>query len=152
MAQIEMEAFNLASPTFNEDETQVAEREEFAAQRAQDFLDRATGNIVGLTDHLDEWLERLDVTEKTKDMRRSNIKRFAKAFPTVPDVTYEGVQRFADLDIGKPKSTRNGSRKAFTTADVRRLVIAAKDDDKLRHSGGASLEVKVEALGKVSYR
>lgn len=70
--------------------------DEAAAEAADDFVRRATGQLVGFTDHLDAFLERSGTTEKTKAMQRSDVNRFAASFPTVQDVTVEGVQRWVD--------------------------------------------------------
>ncbi|SBV99184.1 Integrase [uncultured Alphaproteobacteria bacterium] len=56
------------------------------------FYGIATGKIVRLTEHLDEWLATLDNEAKTKDMKRSTIQRFAEKFPYVTDVRGKPVQ------------------------------------------------------------
>jgi integrase len=54
----------------------------------------ATGLIVKITEHLDEWLSTSQVTAKTKDMQRSDVERFAARFPEVGDVHRPEVRRW----------------------------------------------------------
>ncbi len=54
----------------------------------------ATGQIVKITEHLDEWLSTSQVTAKTKDMQRSDVERFAARFPEVDDVHRPEVRRW----------------------------------------------------------
>ena len=60
---------------------------------AADFYRRATA--LPFADRLDEWLASSGASPKTKDMRRSDVKRFAVRFPAVHDVTRKDVQRWA---------------------------------------------------------
>jgi hypothetical protein len=98
LAQVEIEAENLASPSMSHssvdhpaDYQRYKEAEETAHKQAQEFHDKATGQIVGFTDFIEDWLDRSPVTDKTKAMQCSDVKRFSKSFPTVQDVTLEGV-------------------------------------------------------------
>ena len=52
---------------------------------AEKFHAIATGKLVKLTDHLEEWLATTDDTAKTKDMKRSDVNRLAVKFPTAPE-------------------------------------------------------------------
>jgi integrase len=61
---------------------------------AQRFYARATGQIVKFTEHLDEWLSTSRATAKTKDMQRSDVRRFAATFATVQDVARPEVRRW----------------------------------------------------------
>lgn len=99
---IELEASNRASPTYmdTDDAVQRAAQEAYAAEEAQEFYDRAVGELAGFTDYLDDWLAKWNVTGKTKDMARAIAKQFGKSHPTVRDVTHEAVQRWIDgLDV-----------------------------------------------------
>jgi integrase len=49
---------------------------------------------VSFTEHLDEWLATSRATAKTRDMQRSDVKRFAAKFPKVQDVTRPDVRRW----------------------------------------------------------
>jgi len=79
----------------------VDERDPRAAEltvydEAGRFFGIATGKIVRLTEHLDEWIATLDNEAKTKDMKRSTIQRFAEKFPYVTDVRGKEVQRWVN--------------------------------------------------------
>jgi len=59
---------------------------------ARAFYTSATS--VNFTEHLDEWFTTSRATAKTKDMQRSDIKRFAATFVTVQAVTRPEVRRW----------------------------------------------------------
>jgi integrase len=61
---------------------------------ARRFHAEATGQLVSFTEHLDEWLGSSRASDKTKDMQRSDVKRFAAKFPMVQDVTRREVRRW----------------------------------------------------------
>lgn len=61
---------------------------------ARDFHARATGALVGFTDYLEEWLAASNLSDKTKDMHRSAIDRFATEFKTTQAVTRAEVRRW----------------------------------------------------------
>lgn len=63
-----------------------------AYDEARRFYGIATGKIVHLVEHLEEWLATLDNEAKTKDMKRSTVQRFAEKFPYVADVRGKPVQ------------------------------------------------------------
>ena len=52
----------------------------------------ATGQVTPLMDTLEDWLSVLGNTQKTKDMKRSTINKFAITFPTVEQVRRKDVQ------------------------------------------------------------
>ncbi len=52
------------------------------------------GQLVDFTEHLDEWLTTSRTTAKTRDMQRSDVRRFAAKFETVQDVTRPEVRRW----------------------------------------------------------
>ena len=61
---------------------------------AQRFYGEATGAYVSTLEHLDEWLATSGTTAKTKDMHRSDVKRFAVKFPLLHDVQRVPVRRW----------------------------------------------------------
>lgn len=81
---------------------------EFA--EAQRFFDIATGKMVRLTEHLEEWLATLENEPKTKDMKRSTIERFAEKFPYITDVRGKEAQRWVNAlaaeEEKRPKTIR----------------------------------------------
>ncbi len=58
------------------------------------FHASTTGQLVSFTENLDEWLSTSRATAKTQDMWRSDVKRFAREFQTVQDVTRPEVRRW----------------------------------------------------------
>jgi hypothetical protein len=62
---------------------------------AIEFYFRATGAIVGTTEHLDEWIGAQQVKPKTAAMRRATVERLAQRFPTLDDVSRKEVRRWA---------------------------------------------------------
>ncbi len=58
------------------------------------FHASATGQLVSFTENLDEWLSTSRATAKTQDMWRSDVKRFAREFQMVQDVTRPEVRRW----------------------------------------------------------
>ncbi len=61
---------------------------------ARRFYAVATGALVPLTEHLDEWLSTSRTTAKTQDMRRFVVKRFAAKFAMVQDVNRKDVRHW----------------------------------------------------------
>jgi integrase len=61
---------------------------------AREFYARATGQLVPLTEHLDEWISTSRATAKTQDMQRSDVNRFGKEFRLVQDVARPEVRRW----------------------------------------------------------
>ena len=61
---------------------------------ARQFYASATGQLVNLTEHLDEWLSTSSATAKTQDMHRSVVKSFAREFQLVQDVARPEVRRW----------------------------------------------------------
>ena len=55
---------------------------------------RATGEITGTLDHLDEWLAPATDTEKSKDMKRADVRRLARKFPTTREIGRKEVRRW----------------------------------------------------------
>ncbi|MBN9087036.1 MAG: tyrosine-type recombinase/integrase [Reyranella sp.] len=60
--------------------------DEAAADEAIRFAHLATGRIIPLTEHLDEWLAAIDDTDKTKAMKRAEVLKLGKQFAHVQDV------------------------------------------------------------------
>ena len=68
---------------------------------AQRFYASATGQLVNLTEHLDEWLSTSRATARVQDRQRADVIRFAAKFETVQDVTRPEVRRWiTELMIG----------------------------------------------------
>ncbi len=68
----------------------------------------ATGKLVKMEEHLDEWLATLSNEAKSKDMKRSTVLKFAETFPYLQDVNRRGVQRWVNAlvsDQGKKAAT-----------------------------------------------
>lgn len=61
---------------------------------AQRFHASATGQLVTITEHLDERLSTSLATAKTQDMQSLDVKRFAKEFMMVHDVARPEVRRW----------------------------------------------------------
>ena len=61
---------------------------------ARRFYASAAGLLVSFTEHLDEWLATSHATAKTKYMHRSDVKRFAREFQMVQDVSRPEVRRW----------------------------------------------------------
>ena len=65
-----------------------------SSTEARLFAASATGARVGFVEHLEEWLSTSRATAKTQDMQRSDVKRFARKFQTVQEVTRPEVRRW----------------------------------------------------------
>jgi len=82
------------------------------------FYKRATGQIIGTGDHIEEWLKTLTNTNapKTLDIKRSDTLRLARQFPLVSAIKKREVQRWvyemADPPSGdeKPQKPKSISR------------------------------------------
>ena len=61
---------------------------------ARRFYALASGALVPLTEHLDEWLATSRATAKTQDMQRSDVRRFAREFQMVQDVSRPEIRRW----------------------------------------------------------
>lgn len=80
-----------------------------SVQLANRFFDIATGELVRLDAHLDEWLATLANEAKSKDMKRSTIMKFAARFPHVRDVRRREVQAWVNDQV-----VREGKKTATT--------------------------------------
>ena len=58
---------------------------------ADRFFSLATGKLVRMDEHLDEWLATLTNEAKSKDMKKSTVVKFAETFPYVQDVKRKDV-------------------------------------------------------------
>lgn len=79
-----------------------------AHEEADRFFKIATGQLVKLDAHLEEYLATLQNLEaKTVDMKRSTIEKFCETFPYVADVRRREVQRWANglVQDGKAVAT-----------------------------------------------
>jgi hypothetical protein len=73
------------------------------------IVDIATGKLVPLDEHLEEYLATLQNERKTVDMKRSTIKAFCETFKYVADVQRRPVQRWLNtfvLDGKKPATAQ----------------------------------------------
>lgn len=92
---------------------QIEERAEALNRAGIDggaFYRRATGQETATLDRLDAWLATLTTTDKTKDMQRTDVQRFAEQFPILDKVTRKGIREWADELVQKeslkPKTVR----------------------------------------------
>lgn len=77
-------------------------------EAAYRFQAIATGKLVKMDEHIDEWIATLTVEEKSKDMKRSTVLKFSETFPYVQDVKRKQVQRWVNAlvqDEGKKAAT-----------------------------------------------
>jgi site-specific recombinase XerD len=74
---------------------------------AERFHAIATGKLVRLNEHLEEYLATLNNEAKTVDMKRSTITKFCDEFPYVADVQRKAVQRWVNAQAtdGKKPAT-----------------------------------------------
>lgn len=101
---------------------------------AREFYAKATGQIVGFTEYLDEWLSTSRAVPKTKDMHSSDVKRFAVAFHTVQDVTRPGVRRWVTSLMNDDGLTPNTVQRVLSALRgywryLQSIGIAAEDHE-----------------------
>jgi integrase len=60
------------------------------------FYKRAMGYATDTTEHLDDWIAATRGNQKTKDMKKSDVKRFAARFPTLEEVSHAEVTRWTN--------------------------------------------------------
>jgi len=77
---------------------------------AERFYSIATGKLVRLDEHLEEYLATLGNERKTIDMRRSTIKKFCSEFTYVADVKRKDVQQWVNRQAQDGKSPSTISR------------------------------------------
>ncbi|MGH9894140.1 MAG: DUF6538 domain-containing protein, partial [bacterium] len=65
-------------------------------RRVLDFMNVVSGSTIPTMAYLDDWYAAYDAEEKTKDMAKSEVVRFAKEFPTVGEVTKKSVTHWID--------------------------------------------------------
>jgi len=70
-------------------------------EEAERFHGIATGQLVNLEDHLEEWLATTEDTPKSKDMKRSDVKRLGLTFPTVDKLHRKDVRRWVSKLINE---------------------------------------------------
>jgi integrase len=61
-----------------------------------DFMNVVSGSKVPTTAYLDDWYSAYDAVEKTKDMAKSEVLRFAQEFPSVKEITKKAVTQWID--------------------------------------------------------
>jgi integrase len=72
-----------------------------------DLFSEATGRVTKTTEYLDEYLAAQDNTPKTKNMKRSDILRFSKAFPFFERVTNKKAKDWVrSLGVAPPTQKR----------------------------------------------
>ncbi|MCZ6466970.1 MAG: tyrosine-type recombinase/integrase [Alphaproteobacteria bacterium] len=72
------------------------------------FYKRATSELTGTLDHLDDWLASCGGTARGKASKRADIKRLAKEFPNTVDITKKDVRLWCDVmlqDQGLQRTT-----------------------------------------------
>ncbi|MGP3723927.1 tyrosine-type recombinase/integrase [Cereibacter sphaeroides] len=100
---------------------------------ASDFLKVATSESVVTESKIEDWLATLDNEPKSKDMKRSDVKRLAQVFPLTHQITKQGVQRWVHT-----LETEGGLK----TNTVRRIISACRTYwHYLQASGSISDEV-----------
>lgn len=65
-----------------------------SSPEAQRYYAESVGWHTNFKEHLDEWLTTSRATEKTKDMQKTDVNRFAAKFPLVKNVTRPEVRRW----------------------------------------------------------
>jgi integrase len=65
-----------------------------SAPEARAFYAEATGQVVPTLEHLDEWQSASNSTSKTKSRNRSDVTRFAVAFPKLSDIQRQAVRKW----------------------------------------------------------
>jgi integrase len=89
---------------------------------ARRFYAEAVGAMVPFVEHLDEWLGASRATQKTKDMQRADVNRFAAKFPMVSDATRPEVRRW----ITGLMNVVSRDTKALTPKTVQRILSALR--------------------------
>ena len=90
-AQAEEEMRKLRIESQIEDHIEDADLSDEAADR---FYGIAYGTVIPTTEFLDEYIASLKVKDKTAMMRRANIERLAKKFPTLNAISRKSVRRW----------------------------------------------------------
>lgn len=76
-----------------------------AVAEAERFFAIATGQLVKMDEHLEEYLATLKKEAKTIDMQRKTVRRFSEAFPYVSDVKRKDVQRWINGILQQGRAT-----------------------------------------------
>ena len=117
---------------------------------ADRFFKLATGKVVPLMDHVDEWLAALPNEAKTKDMKRSTIVKFGEAFPFLQDVNRKDVQRWFNKRVADEGLTTKTLKRVLSELRsywtfLRSLELVSEEAspfDKLTLSGKRSEDRK----------
>lgn len=96
-----------------------AHQEDLAYEFQDDELLTATkvvhGEWVRLDRHIDDYLDTLEVTDKTEDMQRSDLKRFAAKFELPEDATRKSVADWVMTDLmGEKKLSHKTCRRIIS--------------------------------------
>lgn len=94
-----------------------------SSRDARRFYAEAVGAVVPFAEHLEEWLGASRATQKTKDMQRADVERFAAKFPMVSDATRPEVRRWI---TGLMNDVVSRDTKALTPKTVQRILSALR--------------------------
>ena len=64
-----------------------------------EFFDRVTGSKTGTCEYLERWYASLTDAPKTKDMKRTAVKKLAKTLPTLQQITRKKVYIWAQAQV-----------------------------------------------------
>jgi len=117
----------------DERDPRFAELPEYA--EAERFAAIATGKLMRLDEHLDEYLATLGNEAKTVDMKRSTIRKFCEEFRYLSDVQRKAVQRWVN------KLATDGKK----VATIRRAL------SELRGYWGYLLSIEVASENNVPF-
>ncbi|XRG82027.1 tyrosine-type recombinase/integrase [Salinisphaera sp. SPP-AMP-43] len=111
----------------------------------------ATGQLVRLTEHLDTYLARLQVGQKSIDQYRAGVERISQDCPFVSDVTPASVQAFTDKRLSEGGAVRTIRRelsgaRGYWNWLSRRLDII--DSEKRSPFDGVNLPKQSTKKGK----
>lgn len=95
-----------------------------SSPEARRFYAEAVGAVVPFAENLDEWLTTSRATQKTKDMQRADVLRFAAKFPMVQDVTRPEVRRWITGLMNGDAASRD--TKPLTPKTVQRILSALR--------------------------
>lgn len=101
-AQLRLAAELGAHGIYSDNDPRYSDHPAVAATRK--FVGLATGQVVRLDEHLEEYLGTLRNEAKSVDMRRSTIKKFGERFPYVSDVSKKAVQRWCNEHVEAKKA------------------------------------------------
>jgi integrase len=137
------------------DERQLSLEELPEHDRAVRFYKTATGQLVRTEDRIEEWLAtKTDLKDKQRDMYRSDLKRFAKKFPHVEDVSRKEAAAWVNGLMGTGGLKRKTVQRILASirgywSYLRDLEIVPEDSDPFR---GLAKPTKNGSNGRSSAR